>query len=250
MRSLEGMVAWVTGAGTGMGRESAIKLAEAGCKLVLTGRRQTPLDEVAAVITNAGGEAAVETGDASDRPSMFAIAKRIEGRHGRIDILFNNHGINLTPRSWAEAEFDGWDELIDVNVKGAYNCAGAVLPIMRKQADGLIMTTSSLAGRFYSSVAGPAYGASKHAVMALNDTLNQEEGNNGIRACALCPGEVATPILDQRPVTVPQDDVDRLVQSEDIGDLVVFVAQLDPRACVTEIVVRPTHRRTKQPGER
>lgn len=249
MRHIEGLVVWVTGAGTGIGEASAIALAEAGAKVVLSGRRPDPLHAVAAKITDAGGVALVEPGDARDRDGMFAIARRVHEKFGRLDMLFNNHGTNVTPRKWAQAEFDQWDDVIDVNVKGAYNCAGAALAIMVPAGDGLIVTTSSRAGRFYSPVAGPAYGASKHAVMALNETINLEHGNDGIRACAICPGEVATPILDLRPVPLTAEMREQLIQPEDLAELVVFLAEAHPRICVNEVVISPSHKRTYRPGE-
>lgn len=206
MRNIEGAVAWVTGAGTGIGEGAALALARESVKVVLTGRRAGPLEEVAAQIRQAGGLAEVAAGDATDRDAMRALAAGITDRHGRLDLLFNNHGINVTDRYWSGGALDGWDAVIDVNVKGVYNCAEAALRIMRRQGEGTIITTSSKAGVNYSLRAGVAYGASKHAVMALNQLINVEEGNNGIRACVLCPGEVETPILDQRPVQVPRED--------------------------------------------
>ena len=249
MRSLTGFVAWVTGAGTGIGEAASLALASEGVRVALTGRREAPLAEVRDRIVAAGGEAMVAAGDASDREAMAAIADRIEREWGRLDVLFNNHGTNTTPRRWSDAAYEEWDRIIDVNVKGAYNCAGAVLPMMRKAGGGLIITTSSWAGRFYSAVAGPAYGASKHAVMALNATLNTEEGANGIRATALCPAEVSTPILDHRPVKVPDADRAQLIQPSDMGEIVVFLAKTDTRVSLTEITIAPRVQRVRQPGE-
>ncbi len=249
MRSLSGFVAWVTGAGTGIGEAASLALASEGVRVALTGRRAGPLESVRDRIVSAGGEAIVAPGDAADRAAMADIVTRIEREWGRLDVLFNNHGTNTTPRRWGDAAYEEWDRIIDVNVKGAYNCAGAVLPVMRAAGGGLIVTTSSWAGRFYSAVAGPAYGASKHAVMALNATLNTEEGGNGIRATALCPAEVATPILDRRPVKVPDADRAQLIQPSDMAEIVVFLAKTDPRVSLTEITVAPRVQRVRQPGE-
>jgi NADP-dependent 3-hydroxy acid dehydrogenase YdfG len=249
MRNISSIVAWVTGAGTGIGEGAAIALGREGAKVVLTGRRESLLQAVADKIRVAGGIAEVAPGDATDRQGMRAMAADICARHGRLDLLFNNHGVNVTDRAWGGDNLDGWDEVIDVNVKGAYNCADAALRVMRPQGEGTIITTSSKAGVNYSPRAGVAYGASKHAVMALNQLINMEEGNNGIRACVLCPGEVATPILDKRPIQVPAEEQAKLIQSEDMGEIVVFIMKMPARVTLNEMVISPTYTRKLQPGE-
>lgn len=249
MRNLNGMVAWITGAGTGIGEGAAIALAREGVKVILTGRRKNPLESVAEKVNKAGGDVEIAQGDAMDRPGMKSLALDIKNRYGKLDLLFNNHGVNVTDRNWGGGNLEGWDEVIDVNVKGAYNCALAALEIMRPQGDGTIITTSSKAGVNYSPRAGVAYGASKHAVMALNQLMNIEEGNNGIRACVLCPGEVETPILDYRPIPVPQEERARLIQSEDMGEIVVFIMKLPERVTLNEVIISPTYTRQLQPGE-
>jgi NADP-dependent 3-hydroxy acid dehydrogenase YdfG len=184
-----------------------------------------------------------------DRSGMKKIAADIVKAHGKLDLLFNNHGVNVTDRNWEGGNLDGWDEVIDVNVKGAYNCAHAALEVMRPKGEGTIITTSSKAGVGYSPRAGVAYGASKHAVMALNQLMNIEEGNNGIRACVLSPGEVDTPILDYRPIPVPKEERERLIQSGDMGEIVVFIMKMPVRVTLNEVIISPTYTRKLQPGE-
>ena len=249
MRNLNGMVAWVTGAGTGIGAGAAIALAREGVHVILTGRRLEPLEVVASSISESDGNVEVDQGDAMDRSGMKKIAADIVKRHGKLDLLFNNHGVNVTDRNWGGGNLDGWDEVIDVNVKGAYNCAHAALEVMRPQGEGTIITTSSKAGVGYSPRAGVAYGASKHAVMALNQLMNIEEGNNGIRACVLSPGEVDTPILDYRPIPVPKEERERLIQSDDMGEIVVFIMKMPARVTLNEVIISPTYTRKLQPGE-
>jgi NADP-dependent 3-hydroxy acid dehydrogenase YdfG len=249
MRNLNGMVAWVTGAGTGIGAGAAIALAREGVHVILTGRRLEPLEVVATSIRESDGNVEVAQGDAMDRSGMKKIAADIVKRHGKLDLLFNNHGVNVTDRNWGGGNLDGWDEVIDVNVKGAYNCAHAALEVMRPQGEGTIITTSSKAGVGYSPRAGVAYGASKHAVMALNQLMNIEEGNNGIRACVLSPGEVDTPILDYRPIPVPKEERERLIQSDDMGEIVVFIMKMPARVTLNEVIISPTYTRKLQPGE-
>ena len=249
MRNLEGMVAWVTGAGTGIGAGAAMALAREGVRVILTGRRLNPLSEVAEAINKSGGISDIVQGDAMDRAGMNKIAADIIEKYGKLDLLFNNHGVNVTDRNWGGGNLEGWDEVIDVNVKGAYNCGHAALEVMRPQGEGTIITTSSKAGVGYSPRAGVAYGASKHAVMALNQLMNIEEGNNGIRACVLSPGEVDTPILDYRPIPVPKEERERLIQSEDMGEIVVFIMKMPPRVTLNEVIISPTYTRKLQPGE-
>jgi len=243
------MVAWVTGAGTGIGAGAAIALAREGVHVILTGRRLEPLEVVAASIRESDGNVEVAQGDAMDRSGMKKIAADIVKAHGKLDLLFNNHGVNVTDRNWGGGNLDGWDEVIDVNVKGAYNCAHAALEVMRPKGEGTIITTSSKAGVGYSPRAGVAYGASKHAVMALNQLMNIEEGNNGIRACVLSPGEVDTPILDYRPIPVPKEERERLIQSDDMGEIVVFIMKMPARVTLNEVIISPTYTRKLQPGE-
>lgn len=237
MTSLNAKIAWVTGGGSGIGRGAALALAAEGMTVVLSGRRREALEETADMIS---GETLVLPLDVMERDAVYAAGQQIVEKYGKIDLLFNNHGTNVTDRNWAGANLDGWDTVIDVNIKGVYNCIAAVLPTMRVQKDGVIVNTSSWAGRFYSNVAGVAYGASKHAVMSMNSMVNREEGKNGIRACAICPAEVATPILERRPVPIPEETMRQYMQPEDMGELVVSVAKMNPRATVNEILVSPT----------
>ena len=130
---------------------------------------------------------------------------RSSARHGRIDLLVNSAGINVPKRSWDDMELDGWNKLVEINLNGVLYCMRAVLPTMRKQKDGSIINVSSWAGRHVSKMPGPAYTTTKHAVLALTHSFNMDECVNGLRACCLMPGEVATPILKLRPV-VPSDE--------------------------------------------
>jgi NADP-dependent 3-hydroxy acid dehydrogenase YdfG len=114
---------------------------------------------------------------------------------------------------------------------------------MRRQGDGLIITISSWAGRYDAYVAGAPYNAAKRATLALNTSLNMEEGRHGIRACAICPAEVATPILANRPVPVPEEEFARMLQPDDLGALVVFIARQPPHVCMNEILISPTWNR-------
>lgn len=241
--SLSGQIAWVTGAGSGIGEAVALQMAEEGATVIVTGRRKRPLESVAKRIERAGGQAWVCPGDLSVARECGSIARRIDKRYGRIDILVNNAGANIRKRAWRELDAKGVDTVVGANLSSAFFCAMAVLPVMRRQGGGLLVHTASWAGRFVSPLSGPTYTAVKHAVVAMSYSLNMEEFQHGIRSTVICPGEVATPILDKRPVPVSQADRDRMLQPEDLASTIVHVAQAHERVCINEIVISPTWNR-------
>ena len=243
MDGLKGKVAWVTGAGSGIGESAALKLAEAGAVVVLTGRREAPLADVAGRIRAAGGTAHVKPADRGKAEEVRAAASEIVAELGRIDILVNNAGGNITDRSWSRLSPAGIDELIANNLSSAFYCAQAVLPTMRAQGGGLMIHTASMAGRNIGPMSGPGYVAAKHGVVAMSHSINIEECANGIRSCALLPGEVNTPILRKRPNPLSQEDLDRMLQPEDVGDMIRHIASLPPHVCVNEIWLTPTWNR-------
>jgi len=244
MGALEGRVAWVTGAGSGIGQAAAVALAREGATAVLTGRRKAPLEATAAAIGKAGGKALVKAGDLMRALAVNRIAADIETRFGRLDILVNNAGLNVTERTWAQLTPEGIDLVVHGNLSSAFYCVAAALPAMRRQKDGVLIHTSSLAGRWPSILSGAAYSATKHAVVAMSHVLNMEECVNGIRSCVLCPGEVATPILDRRPIPVSREERARMVQPEDCGDLIRYIACLPAHVCINEVLISPTWNRT------
>lgn len=237
--TLEGKVAWVTGAGTGIGRAGAEALAAAGARVVLSGRRAAQLDEVAAAIARAGGKAETQPLDVSDRAAVERAATAI----GAVDILVNSAGLNTPKRFWRDLAAEEWDRVVRINLDGTTYCILAVLPGMRARRSGVIINVSSWAGRYETQFTGAAYNASKFGVSALTETLNMEEGANGIRACVVCPGEVATPILKNRPVPPSAEEMAKMVQPEDMGRVIRFIAETPPHVVVNEIVVSPTWNR-------
>jgi NADP-dependent 3-hydroxy acid dehydrogenase YdfG len=243
MGQLDGKVAWVTGAGTGIGEAGAKALAREGASVVLSGRRREPLEAVARAIETAGGRAVVEPGDMTDAKRVTEIAESIRERFARLDILVNNAGNNVKERSWKELTPERIDTVIDANLSSAFYCAWAALPMMREQKDGVLIHTASWAGRYVSVLSGPGYTAAKHGVVAMSHELNMEEFANGIRSTVLCPGEVATPILDRRPVPVSAEDKARMIQSEDMGEIILFVATRPKHIVLNEMVIGPTWNR-------
>ena len=240
LQDLTGQVAWITGGGTGIGESGAIKLAEAGCQVVLSGRRAEPLEAVAAQIP---GDVSIEPLDVSDNESVIAVTERILERYGQIDIGVFSAGINVKDRNWPVITTDSWNNVINIDLNGAFYCCQAVLPSMRKNGGGVIINVSSMAAKGIGLITGPAYTAAKHAMNAMTASLILEERNNGIRATALCPGEVATPILDQRPIPVSPEDQARILQSDDLGEVIRFIAQQPPHVTLNEILINPTWNR-------
>lgn len=236
-------VAWITGGGSGIGEAGAEALAADGWTVVVSGRRKDALDAVVARIAKAGGTAeaiALDVGIAAD---VEKAAEQIVARHGRIDLLVNSAGINVPRRRWDDMELEGWNKLVDINLNGVLYCMRAVLPAMRRQKDGCIINVSSWAGRHVSKMPGPAYTTTKHAVLALTHSFNMEECINGLRACCLMPGEVATPILKLRPVVPSEEEQARMLQSEDLGRTIAFIAGMPPRVCINEVLISPTWNR-------
>jgi NADP-dependent 3-hydroxy acid dehydrogenase YdfG len=244
MQRLAGKIAWVTGAGSGIGEAAALKLAEEGAVLVLTGRRAAPLEALAARIRAAGGTAEVQPADLMEKDAVKAVGAFISARFGRLDILVNNAGLNITPRRWSVLTPEGVDELVRGNLSSAMYCVTVALPLMRAQKDGVLIHTASMAGRVISPLSGAGYTAAKHGVVAMSHTINMEEGVNGIRSCVVCPGEVATPILDKRPNPVSAEERARMVQSEDVGDLIRYVACLPPHVVLNEVWINPAWNRS------
>ncbi len=243
MPALKGKVAWITGAGSGIGAAAAVSLAEAGATVVLSGRRREPLEKVAAQISNAGGAAHVQAGDLMSSSAVEKIAAFIKEKLGRLDILVNNAGLNVSERDWRQLKPSAVDELIRGNLSSAFYCVTAALPMMRAQKDGILIHTASMAGRFVSPLSGPGYTAAKHGVVAMSHSINMEECVNGIRSTVVCPGEVATPILDKRPVPVSAEDRAKMVQPEDCGDLIRYIASLPEHVCINEVLITPTWNR-------
>jgi NAD(P)-dependent dehydrogenase (short-subunit alcohol dehydrogenase family) len=236
--TLDGKVAWITGGGSGIGLAAAVEFAKLGAKVAISGRTRATLDAAAKQV-----KADVYICDVGDKHQVASTAAEIQSRLGRVDILMNSAGINLPKRSFREVSAEGWDEIVAVNLSGMFYCVQAVLPGMRTRQDGLILNVSSWAGRYASTLTGPGYNATKRAVIALTESINLEECTNGIRATSVLPGEAATPILEKRPVPPTPEVRAKMLQPEDLGRTLAFIATLPARACVNEIIVSPTWNR-------
>lgn len=236
-------IAWVTGAGTGIGLAGAEALAADGWTVVLSGRREDVLQKACAAIMARSGRAEPQALDVASSTEAEEGARAILARHGRIDLLVNAAGINVQARSWADCSAADWDRVLDINLKGTVHTMRAVLPAMRAAGAGTVINVASWAGRFVSAMPGAAYTTSKTAVAALTHEFNVEQFRHGLRACCLLPAEVATPILLQRPVPPSPEDMARMLQPEDLGRTIAFVAGMPAHVCVNEVLISPTWNR-------
>lgn len=239
MGVLDGRVALVTGGGTGIGRAVALDLAKGGAEVVICGRRQEPLDETVSVM---GGGTAV-TADLTNPESVESLAKHVLAEKGGIDILVNNAGFSSKIRSSRHIGAAEWRAVMDVNTLGPALLTRAFLPSLVKRGNGDVVMISSMAGLRPSIMAGVAYSAAKSAARAYMDVLYQEVRAEGVRCITIFPGEVDTPILDNR--ALPPDESKRalMMMPEDIAAVLLTAISLPRRATITELAIGATHPR-------
>jgi NADP-dependent 3-hydroxy acid dehydrogenase YdfG len=244
MSKLAGKIALVTGASSGIGAATAVKLAEAGAKVGIAARRTDRLSDLKGRIESSGGEALLLEMDVTDTASVEVGVRKLIEAYGAIDILVNNAG--LMPLSDIDQfKVDEWHRMVDVNVKGLLNTTAAVMPQMIRQKSGHVFNMSSIAGRkVFKGLS--VYCATKHAVTAFSDGLRMEVGpKHNIRVTCIQPGAVATELYSH--ITDPEysqqmEDLSRqmtFLQGEDIGDTIVFAAQAPAHVDVAELFVLP-----------
>lgn len=243
MSQLRGKVAVVTGAGTGMGRETAKLLAAAGASVVLVGRRIEILEELVQEIESSGGRAAACSAHIERHDEVASLVDRVHETFGPVDVLVNNAGSSssvLNPRWIGEAE---WRQVVDVNLTAVHLLTQAVLPDMLGRGTGTIVTVSSLAAVNPNLLGGAAYGAAKAGVRNYMTFLHNTFRGQSLRAITVLPGECDTPILDNRahpPTAAERAD---MVQPEDVAQAILLAVSLPQRTVLQEIVVAPTRQR-------
>lgn len=246
---LTGQVAIVTGASSGIGKATAYALADEGAKVAIVARSADVINQMADEINGKGGTALAYAADVADVEAVERFVTNVVHEWGRIDLLFANAGVNTKQRNLHDMSVEQWDYVIDVNLNGVLYCVRAVLPQMRTQRQGTIITLASMAGRRSGVMSGVAYGASKAGAVSISHSINTEEKINGIRATAILPGEVATAILDLRPNPPSAEARATMLQPEDVAETVVFIASLPHRVTIDELWITPTIQRERIPGE-
>jgi len=243
--NLNGKCAIITGGGSGIGKATALLFAKEGATVYILGRRLENLKEVEEEYEkkalNRGKINPVQC-DISDAEAVKKSFDTILEKEKSIDILINSAGTNIKERKIEDLSIEGWRSVMDANVNGAFYCIHACLPQMRKQgaSGGLIINVSSVAALRGLPLAGTAYCASKAAMSNMGSTISAEMCEHNIRVCNLCPGEVNTPIIDQRQVVPSQEQRAKMLQPEDCAQAMLMVALLPSHAQVSEIVIKPT----------
>ena len=243
MGVLDGNVSIITGAGTGIGRFTAVMFAEAGSDLVLAGRRQAPLDEVADLARKHGVTVDVKPTDLEDGNAAAALGEWALERFGKVNILVNNAGHSSRVRSIRYVKPEEWNSVFKVNVEGVYRLTQSVLTNMIERGEGTVITVSSMAALNPGLMGGAPYSAAKASSLNMIRGMNTELAKYGVRACAIMPGEVDTPILKNRPRPPDTDDRSTMMQPEDIASAIFLCAAMPQRTIVEQVVMIPTERR-------
>ena len=232
-------VAIVTGAGSGVGRAVALRLASKGWNVGIVGRRPEALNETIRAAGSSGERLHPYARDVADPSSAGPVVQDLMSRFSGVHALVNSAGTNLPRRGMAVLSVEDFHALVDVNLNGTFHFVHAVLPVMRKQGSGTIVNVVSDAGLIANAKAGAAYVASKFGVTGLTQSINAEERRNGIRACAVFPGDIDTPLLERRPQPPTAEARAKMLQPDDVAECVMLAITLPPRAIVEQMLVRP-----------
>jgi NADP-dependent 3-hydroxy acid dehydrogenase YdfG len=246
MTDIKGKAALITGASSGIGAATALKLAAAGVKVGIAARRADRLQALKEEIVRQGGQALALEMDVAAASSVRAGVERLHQEYGSIDILFNNAGV-MPVSEIDQFHVDEWSAMVDINFKGVLNVTAAVLPHMIRQHSGHIFNTSSIAGRRVFGPGYTVYSATKFAVSAFSEGLRMEIGNkHNIRVTSIQPGAVATELPEQTVDPEKRAQLDayrssiKFLDPEDIADTLLFAAQAPAHVNVAELFVLPT----------
>jgi NADP-dependent 3-hydroxy acid dehydrogenase YdfG len=238
--SAEKKVAWVTGASSGIGFATAQELARSGYRVVLSARDTNRLEAALESVTEIAADAMAVSVNVTDASAVRTAVEGIVAQLGRVDVVVANAGANVTARAWGHISASDFDDVIRLNLNGAFYCVDAALPYMRSQKGGAIIIVASWAGVHVSDRPGPAYTASKHAAVALAESVNWAEYGNGVRACALCPGEVATPAMARRKIPPSAEAMNAMLQPQDVARAIRFVADTPAHVTMNQLILSPT----------
>jgi NADP-dependent 3-hydroxy acid dehydrogenase YdfG len=243
--SLEGKVAAITGATSGIGEATAVALAAAGAAVALAGRREDRLTALAERIAANGGRAEAIPTDVRDEAQARAFVEGAAERLGGLDVLVNNAGVMLLG-AVEGADTDDWRQMIEVNLLGLLYCTHAALPILRERGGGTIVNVSSVAGR-QANLGSAVYNMTKFGVHAFSEALRQEALHAGIRVVIVAPGMVATELVSHNKNPAVLEAAERMreqvgtpLTSEDIANGILFAVTQPDHVAINELLVRPT----------
>jgi NADP-dependent 3-hydroxy acid dehydrogenase YdfG len=236
----DGRSVWITGAGSGVGRAVALSAAAAGARVILTGRRPAALAETAALVREAGGFSLELVCDTTQADALQETYDSLRDRWGAPTDLVLSAGLNAPQRYWRDQSMAEFRAIVDTNLTAAAAVVHLALPDLRAAGGGVVVFLSSVSGWQFSPDAGVAYSASKTAVGSLSAHLNAQENRHGIRACAVCPGDIDSDFLSLRPVVPGSGDREQMLSAADVARTVQFVLDSPPGVCINELVVTPT----------
>ena len=231
---LEGQVAIVTGAGTGIGRSTALLLAKEGAAVVVAARTLADLEAVAGEIEAGGGKALVVQADVSVEEQAEGLIQKTIDTFGRLDILVNNAGTNVRAPIDRVKTAD-WDLILGSNLTGTFFCTRAAIRHMKARQYGKIINVSSGAGK-RGSATRAAYSAAKHGVVGFGDAVQKDLKGFGITVTAVLPGPIHTPL---RRRSVPDEDPNLLIGSDEVAEVIVFLATRGKDVIIPEIAIYP-----------
>src|ERR1700722_4658507 len=227
---LQGKVGLVTGGTSGIGRDTAVLFARAGARVVVAGRREAEGNETIELVRAAGGEGAFVKTDVSKAAEVEALMQEVVEKFGRLDIAFNNAGIEGVWVPIVRQSEEDWDRTIEINLKGVWLCLKYELRQMLKQGGGGVIVNMSSTLGLIGSAGVAAYSASKHGVIGLTKTAALETAKNGIRINAVCPGFTETPMTDRifrapgvRKYVLSCHPIGRLGKPMEIAESVVWM---------------------------
>jgi NAD(P)-dependent dehydrogenase (short-subunit alcohol dehydrogenase family) len=229
----------VTGAGSGVGQAVALALVSQGWRVAIIGRRAETLTETVGRAGADKDKLLVCPCDIGSSDAVANMGQKILAKFGTVEVLVNAAGTNAPKRALEVLSLEDYHAMIDTNLNGAYYITQAFLPAMRAQKSGTIVHIVSDAGKQASPKAGPAYVMSKFGLAGLTQSINAEERGNGIRACAIFPGDIDTPLLDKRPSPPPAEARAKMMRAEDIAECAMLAINLPSRAVVEELIIRP-----------
>lgn len=238
--SLQGKVCIITGGGSGIGRGAALMMAKQGAQIALVGRTVAKVEAVRQEITSQGGAALAFGLDVADHAGVRDMTQQTLAAFGRIDVLINNAGHSSHHRRILTTPPHEIRAVIDSNLVGTMYCTQAVLPTMLEAGAGTIINVASLAGIGTSYLGGMIYSSVKAAVIHFTRFLNFELHNTGVRASVLIPGEIDTPIMDNRPIPPTPEDRTTMIGIEECAQALTMMANLPQRSSISELVIRPT----------